>query len=91
MASPIFTHPKITLKQIFVENTNLNAFLFVVALLNAAKSIKVRSKMNFKILNFTCILSISQSASQPAIRPGFTSAMALHNKGNHVEFMTLLF
>ena len=62
MASPIFTPPTITLKQFFAENTNLNAFLFAVALLNGAKSIKIRAKMNFKILNFTCILSISQPA-----------------------------
>ena len=41
MDSPIFTPPTITLKQIFAENTNLNAFLFAVALLNAAKSIKI--------------------------------------------------
>ena len=40
MASPIFTHPTITLKQTFAENTNLNAFLFAVALLNAAKKYK---------------------------------------------------
>ena len=51
-------------------------------LLNAAKSIKIRSIMNFKNLKFTCISSISQPA---CIRPGCVSTMALeflHNKGN---------
>ena len=36
----------------------------------------------------------SQPASWLAVRPGFASAMALeflHNKGNRIEFMTLLF
>ena len=50
--------------------------------------------MNFKNLKFTHILSISQPASQPAIRPGFTSTTALeflHNKGNRVGFTKLLF
>ena len=46
--------------------------------------------MNFKNLKFTQILSISQ----PAVRPGSASATALeflHNKGNRVGFMKLLF
>ena len=46
--------------------------------------------MNFKNLKFTRISSISQ----PAVRPSCTSAMALeflHNKGNHIGFMKLLF
>ena len=45
--------------------------------------------MNFKNSKFTCILS----ASQPAVRPGSASAMALeflHNKGNCVGFTKLL-
>ena len=65
-----------------------------VTVLNAAKSLKIRSTMNFKNLKFTCILSASQPASQPAVRPGSASATALeflHNKGNHVGFMKLLF
>ena len=62
---------------------------YAVTVLNAAKSLKIRSAMNFKILKFTCILSASQPASQPAVRPIFTSAMALeflYSKGNHVGF-----
>ena len=50
--------------------------------------------MNFKNLKFACISSISQLASQPAIRPGYASATALeflHNKGNSVGFMKMLF
>ena len=50
--------------------------------------------MNFKNLKFTRISSISQPASQPAIRPGSASATALeflHNKGNCVGFTKLLF
>ena len=50
--------------------------------------------MNFKNLKFTRISSISQPACQPAVRPGSASATALeflHNKGNHVGFMKLLF
>ena len=46
--------------------------------------------MNFKILKFTHILSVSQ----PAVRPGSTSATALeflHNKGNRIRFTKLLF
>ena len=46
--------------------------------------------MSFKNLKFTCIASVSQ----PAVRPGSTSATALeflHNKGNHVGFTKLLF
>ena len=60
-----------------------------VTLLNAAKSIKIQSIMNFKNLKFTRILSISQ----PAVRPHFVSATALeflHNEGNHVGFTKLL-
>ena len=56
-----------------------------VTVLNAAKSLKIQSIINFKNLSFTRILS----ASQPAIRPSFASATAvefLHNKGNHVRF-----
>ena len=44
-----------------------------VTLLNTAKSIKIQSIMNFKNLKFTGILSISQ----PAVKPGSTSATAL--------------
>ena len=69
-----------------------------VTLLNAAKSIKIQSIMNFKNLKFARISSIgqpaSQPASQPAIRPGSASATALeflHNKGNRVGFTKLLF
>ena len=61
-----------------------------VTLLNAAKSIKIRSMMNFKNLKFARISSISQ----PAVRPGSVSATALeflHNKGNRVGFTKLLF
>ena len=50
--------------------------------------------MNFKNLKFTRISSISQPASQPAVRPGSASATALeflHNKGNRVGFTKLLF
>ena len=46
--------------------------------------------MNFKNLKFTHISSISQ----PAVRPGYTSATALEflpNKGNCVGFTKLLF
>ena len=52
--------------------------------------LKIQSTMNFKNLKFTCI----SSASQPAVRPGSASAMALeflHNKGNRVGFTKLLF
>ena len=41
-----------------------------VTVLNAAKSLKIRSTMNFKNLKFTRISSASQPASQPAVRPG---------------------
>ena len=44
MASPIFTPSTTTLKQIFAENTNLNAFLLLynaVTLLNATKGIEI--------------------------------------------------
>ena len=61
-----------------------------VTVLNAAKSLKIRSTMNFKNLKFTWI----SSASQPAVRPGSASATApefLHNKGNRVGFTKLLF
>ena len=50
--------------------------------------------MNFKHLKFTCISSIYQPASLSTIRPGCANATALeflHNKGNHIEFMKLLF
>ena len=61
-----------------------------VTLLNAAKSLKIRSTMNFKNLKFTCI----SSASQPSCHKTQTaSAMALEflcNKGNHVGFMKML-
>ena len=69
-----------------------------VIVLNAAKSLKIRSTTNFKNLKFTRISSASQlasqPASQPAVRPGSASATALefpHNKGNRVEFTKLLF
>ena len=65
-----------------------------VTVLNAAKSLKIRSTMNFKNLKFTRISSASQPASQPAVRPGSASATALeflHNKGNRVGFTKLLF
>ena len=65
-----------------------------VTVLNAAKSLKIRSTINFKNLKFTRISSASQPASQPAVRPGSASATALeflHNKGNRVGFMKLLF
>ena len=61
-----------------------------VTVLNAAKSLKIRSTMNFKNLKFTRI----SSASQPAVRPGSDSATTLeflHNKGNRVGFTKLLF
>ena len=57
-----------------------------VTVLNAAKSSKTRSTVNFKNSKFTRI----SSASQPAVRPGFASATALeflHNKGNRVGFI----
>ena len=50
--------------------------------------------MNFKNLKFTHISTASQPASQPAIRSGSASAMALeflHNKGSHIGFTKLLF
>ena len=50
--------------------------------------------MNFKNSKFTCISPACQPASQPAVRPGSTSAMALkflYNKGNRVGFTKLLF
>ena len=65
-----------------------------VTVLNAAKSLKIQSTMNFKNLKFTRISSASQPASQPAVRPGSASATALeflHNKGNRVGFTKLLF
>ena len=55
-----------------------------------SKKFKYSIYNEFKNCKFTHILS----PSQPAIRPGSTSATALeflHNKGNHVEFMKLLF
>ena len=64
-----------------------------VTLLNTAKSIKIRSIMNFK--NFEIYPDfVYQPASQPAVRPGSASATALeflHNKGNRVGFTKLLF
>ena len=60
-----------------------------LSVLNTAKSIKIRSIMNFKYLKFT---HICLSASQPAVRPGCASATALeflHNKGNHNETVVL--
>ena len=57
-----------------------------VTMFNAAKSSKNQSTKNLK---FTQI----SSASQPAVRPGFASAMALeflHNKGNRIGFTKLL-
>ena len=92
MASPIFTPPTTTLKQTFAVHSYCanNA----VTLLNTAKSIKIRSIMNFKNLKFISISSISQLASQPTVRSGSASATALeflHNKGNHVGFTKLLF
>ena len=50
--------------------------------------------MHFKKLKFTCCLPPSQRASQPAVRPGSASALALefpHSKGNHIGFTKLLF
>ena len=92
MASPFFALPKTALKQTFAENTNLNTFLYcsnnAATLINAAKSLKIQSKMNFKNSKFTHV----SSASQPAVRPGSTSATALkflHNKGS--GFTKLLF
>ena len=49
--------------------------------------------MNFKNLKFTNISSISQPASQPAVRPDSASATALeflHNKGYRVGFTKLV-
>ena len=61
-----------------------------ITLLNAAKSLKIRSTINCKNSKFTHISSTSQLASQPAIRPSYASCMApefLHSKGNHIGFM----
>ena len=72
MVSPIFTPPTTNLKQTFAEiQTEMHSYCSnnAVTLLNAAKSIKNRSIMNFKILKFTCISSISQPASQPTCQP----------------------
>ena len=87
MASP-FSH----LQQPLKIPTEMHSYCSnnAVTLLNTAKSIKIRSIMNFKKLKFTRISSISQ----PAVRPGSTSATALeflHNKGNRVRFTKLLF
>ena len=68
MASLIFTLLTTTLRQAFAENTNLNALYCstnAVTVLNAPKSSKIRSTMNFKNLKFTCISSASQPASLP--------------------------
>ena len=62
-----------------------------VTLLNAAKSIKIRSTLYNEFLKFEIY---PHSINQPAIRPGCPSAMALkflHNKGNCIRFMKLLF
>ena len=50
--------------------------------------------MNFKNSKCIRISSISHPASLPAVRPGWASTTALeflHNKGNRVRFMKLLF
>ena len=70
MASSIFALLVTTLKQAFVENTNLNAFYSycsynTVTLLNAAKSLKIQSTMNFKNSKFNRISSASQLACLP--------------------------
>ena len=63
-----------------------------VTLLKAAKNIKIRSIMNFK----NCEIYphfVHQPVSQPAVRPGCSSATALeflHNKGNCIGFLKLL-
>ena len=62
-----------------------------VTLLNVAKSLKIRSTMIFKNSNLP---AFHLPASQPAVRPGSASAIALeflHNKGNRVRFTKLLF
>ena len=62
-----------------------------VTLLNEAKSLKIRSIMNFKIQNLP---AFHLPASQPAVRPGCANATALeclHNKGNCIRFTKLLF
>ena len=49
---------------------------------------------NFKILKFTCILSVCLPAFLPSVRHGYTICMApefLYREGNHVGFMKLLF
>ena len=87
MASPNFTPPTTTLNRLLLKiPTEMHSYCSnnAITLLNTAKSIKIRSIMNFKNLKFTCISTISQPASQPAVRPGSTSATALeflHNKG----------
>ena len=61
-----------------------------ITVLNVAKSSKIRSTTNLKNLKFT---AFHLPASQPAVRPGSTSATALeflHNKGNRVGFAKLL-
>ena len=76
MASPIFTLLTTTLKWAFAEiSTLMHSYCSndAVTLLNAAKSLNIRSLANFKSLKFTCILSASQSAYQPSIRPSCIS------------------
>ena len=50
MASPIFTPPTTTLKQTFAAEMHSYCSNNAVTLLNAVKSIKIRSIMNFKNL-----------------------------------------
>ena len=63
MASPIFIPPTTTLKLTFAAEMHSYCSNNAVTLLNAAKSIKIRSIINFKNLKFTHISSISQPAS----------------------------
>ena len=97
MTSPIFTLLTTTLKQAFAENASLNAFILLYYCCNCVKhSKKFKNSIynEFKNLKFTRISSAGRPASQPAVRPGSTSAMALeflHNKGNRIGFTKLLF
>ena len=50
----------------------------------------MRSTTNFKNLKFTRILSDSQLASQPAVRPGSASAMTLEFLHNKVIYKTVV-
>ena len=82
---------------IIFKPSNLNSLFAVsfllcnaVTVLNAAKSLKIQSTMNFKNLKFIRILN----ASLLAVRPSSTSATALeflHNKDNRIRFTKLLF